>query len=225
MENWDDIKRGFGRGSSKLAAVGAAGLLGAALTLSPQTAQAQAAPVINCQGRPVTSLQFQGAVLESGTALQTNAVYRYTNIAPGIDARVQILGFTGGGSLNVFDNDGGLSTYMQPELNTTGTSAADFRISFVDSSNQPVMLDIAASAIDVDGNGNPNGSDIDFDYARDVRYSTSATRPANFGACQSIAPENLHRNDITFICFNPKGFLGASSPDEDFSVSFRALIR
>lgn len=116
-------------------------------------AQAQTPPIINCQGRPVTSLDFVGPVLESGTALQIGAIYRYSNVAPGVDSLVEITGFVNGGSLSLIDNDTGLVNYFQPELVTTGTSAVDFQISFVTSgTTTPFELDFTASSIDVDGN-------------------------------------------------------------------------
>ncbi len=119
---------------------------------------AQQPPVINCQGRPVTALEFSGSILESGTANSVGAVYRFTNVAPAVDARIEVIDFVNGGSLNIFDNDSGLVSYFQPELISTGGSAVDFEISFVDSANNPIALDIAASAIDIDGNGNPVGT-------------------------------------------------------------------
>ncbi|GHB05899.1 hypothetical protein GCM10009069_30240 [Algimonas arctica] len=96
-------------------------------------------------------------MLESGTALQTNAVYRYTNVAPGVDARVTILGFDGGGALSTIDTSSGLPSFFQPVLEAQpGESSADFRISFVTSANQPVELDIAATPIDIDGDASAN---------------------------------------------------------------------
>lgn len=123
------------------------------------SAVAQVSPIINCQGRPVTNLDFTGAVydgaLSTGAALQVGAVYRYSNVAPGVDALVEIEGFVNGGSLSNIDNENGLTNYFQPELVTTGTSAADFQISFVTNGTTiPVELDFAASSIDVDGNNN-----------------------------------------------------------------------
>ena len=92
-------------------------------------------------------------VLQSGTALQAGAVYRYTNVAPGVDSLVEITGFVNNGSLTMIDNDTGLVNYFQPEFVTTGTSAVDFQFSFVTSgTSTPVNLDFATSSIDVDGN-------------------------------------------------------------------------
>ena len=117
---------------------------------------------INCNGRLVTSMDFEGPVLISGTALQTNAVYEFTDVAPGIDARVQILGFTGGASLNFIDRDVGLLNFFQPELNASQTSSADMRISFFAAgTSTPIEVDFAASGIDIDGNSvSPTGGTL-----------------------------------------------------------------
>lgn len=144
-------------------------LLGCAAPL--QSALAQVPPVIQCQGRPVTQLAFSNPVqTNSGTTgpLAVGAQYRYSNIATGVDALVTVTGFANGGSLGVFDNDVPANTpsgprlvnYFQPELVSVGNeSAVDFRFDFVASgTSTPVALDLAASAIDVDGNGNPNGT-------------------------------------------------------------------
>lgn len=119
------------------------------------TAHAQIAPTISCDGRQVTSLSFSNPTLESGTDLQVGAVYRFSNVAFGVDALVEITGFVNGGGLSIIDRDTGLVNYFQPELLTSasGTGAADFQMSFVLSgASTPVNLDIAASSIDVDGN-------------------------------------------------------------------------
>ena len=149
----------------------AAGLGLGMAQLWPTAALAQQAPIINCQGRPVTALDFSGSFLESGTDNDEAdpPIYRFTNVAPGVDARIEVLDFVDGGTLNVFDNDTGLVNYFQPELISTGGSAVDFKISFIDSSNTPIALDIAASAIDVDGNGNPNGTLREYaEFERDL---------------------------------------------------------
>ena len=97
----------------------AAGLGLGMAQLWPTAALAQQAPIINCQGRPVTALDFSGSVLESGSANSVGAIYRFTNVAPGVDARIEVLDFVDGGTLNVFDNDTGLVNYFQPELIST----------------------------------------------------------------------------------------------------------
>lgn len=125
-------------------------IIGGSFGLSAMTAHAQ---MINCNNRLVTPVDFQNPVLISGTNLQTGAIYRFSNITTGVDATVEILGFTGGATLNFIDRDVGLVNFFQPELNASQNSSADFLISFVAAgTSTPIELDIAASAIDVDGN-------------------------------------------------------------------------
>ncbi|MBL4854639.1 MAG: DUF11 domain-containing protein [Robiginitomaculum sp.] len=127
-------------------------------------ASAAGATEINCNGRLVTQLEFSNSVLISGTALQTNSIYQFVNVAPGVDAQVQILGFTGGASLNFLDRDTGLINSFQPELNAVQNSSADFRISFFAAGTAtPIAVDFAASGIDIDGNNNNIREYVEFE--------------------------------------------------------------
>lgn len=136
--------------------------LAAYTMLSFSLATPAQATQVNCNGRLVTQLDFSNPVLTSGTALQTNAVYQFNTVAPGIDAQVQILGFTGGATLNFIDRDTGLTDNFQPELNASQTSSADFRISFfAEGTTTPISVDFSASGIDIDGNSaNPTGGTL-----------------------------------------------------------------
>lgn len=101
---------------------------------------------------------FKSAVLESGTALQTGAVYRFSNVKTGVDALVTITFITTGCTLSQFDNDGGTGYLdaFQPELlapaHTNGY--AQFHIAFVTAGTSTALVqsEIPASAIDIDGN-------------------------------------------------------------------------
>jgi hypothetical protein len=101
---------------------------------------------------------FKSAVLESGTALQTGAVYRFSNVKTGVDALVTITFITSGCTLSQFDNDGGTGYQdaFQPEFlapaHTNGY--AQFHIEFVTAGTSTAMVqsEIPASAIDIDGN-------------------------------------------------------------------------
>jgi len=111
--------------------------------------------LINCNGRLVRSLDFANRTRISGAENAAGSVYRYLGVGDGVNAEVTILGFVNGGSLNTVDRDTGLTDNFQPELRTTGTSRARFRIDFFDSTTSaPIAIDFAASAIDVDGNRN-----------------------------------------------------------------------
>ena len=70
-----------------------------------------------------------------------------------------------------------------------------------------------------------DGAALNFTYASDVAFSTSATPPTDFSDCAFIAPDNTYRDDINFVCINPKGQLAAGNPDPNFAVTFRARIK
>lgn len=126
----------------KLAAVwlGATALFGAA---EAQTTQ--------CHGNPITLLDFRNAVLVSGTPLSAGAVYRFANVATGVDAVVTVDAVTNG-TLTIIDRDAGLVPAFQPELGGSNERSADFTISFVVAGGAaPVSVDFAASGIDIDG--------------------------------------------------------------------------
>ncbi len=122
-------------------------LLAALFVVGPAAAQ-----TTTCQGRQITVLNFRNPVLVSGTPLAVGAVYRFSNVAIGVDALVSIDAFNNG-SLNAFDRDTGLIANFQPELNNNNAASADFTISFVVAGGStPVSLDFTASGIDIDGN-------------------------------------------------------------------------
>lgn len=104
-------------------------VFGALIFASNNTAYAQN---ITCDGRTVQALDFSGGTLTSGSNLQPNAVYSYTNVFPGINAEFRILSFTNGASIAAFDNDGLLPRNLNPELvpNPAGGGLVNFRVSF-----------------------------------------------------------------------------------------------
>lgn len=121
---------------------------GGAMLLPPDEAQAQ---IVTCHGRAITTLDLRSPTLVSGTALQVGAIYRFANAAPGIDVRVRIDALTGS-SLAIIDRDTGLIGNFQPELAGSNARSADFTISFVVAgTTTPIVLDVAASGIDIDG--------------------------------------------------------------------------
>lgn len=69
-----------------------------------------------------------------------------------------------------------------------------------------------------------NGAALTFDYAANVAFSNAATAPTDFASC-TYTPLAGYDANVTYICFNPQGALGAGDPDPEFSVSFRARIQ
>lgn len=118
------------------------------LMINSSIAQAQ---TVTCQGRLITVFDFRNPVLVSGTPLSVGAVYRFSNVATGIDARVRIDALTAA-TLGTIDQNSGLSDNFQPELAGNNARSADFTITLVVSgTTTPVATDFAASGIDIDG--------------------------------------------------------------------------
>ncbi|WP_421807777.1 gliding motility-associated C-terminal domain-containing protein [Flagellimonas sp.] len=111
-------------------------------------------------------------VLESGMPLSEGAIYRYSNIANGLDALVLIEEVVNGEILFLDQNQTD-PEFFKPEIFFTTTSEqrrpyVDFRISFVENgSSTPVVLEeLSANFIDVDGNS---------DYQEYNRFNTPAS--------------------------------------------------
>ncbi len=67
------------------------------------------------------------------------------------------------------------------------------------------------------------GTSLDFDYARDVRYSDAVAPPVSFSDC-NYAPTIGYDPNITYICVNPKGVMRVQSSNPSFTLKFRMLI-
>jgi uncharacterized repeat protein (TIGR01451 family) len=107
-----------------------------------------------CLNRQITTFNFVNPTLVSGTALSVGAIYRFSNVATGVDARVRVDAISGTGGLATIDRDTGLINNFQPELSGTNARSVDFTITFVlAGTTTPLTLDLAATAIDIDGNG------------------------------------------------------------------------
>ena len=110
-------------------------------------------------GDPTGNLSFlEGATLESGSPLAVNAVYRFANVFPNVDALVRVAAFNGGASLAAIDNDTtGVLAAFQPTLSAVNstTSSVDFIITFViKGTTTPVPITFRAIGVDIDGDGN-----------------------------------------------------------------------
>ncbi|MBI5371992.1 MAG: hypothetical protein HZA79_08195 [Sphingobacteriales bacterium] len=123
------------------------------LVLFPRKAKAQQPP----------PLSFTTYTLDSGTANTTGAVYRFANVAFGVDALVKITTISAGIQLKNIDRtaDGYLEAF-QPEYKINGSVNAyiDFRITFVTAGTSipTVRPLLAATGLDIDGSPNEGSS-------------------------------------------------------------------
>lgn len=105
-----------------------------------------------------TQFSFKNPQLESGSSKRIGAVYRFPDVATGIDALVKITAFNNGANIvNIDKNDLGLKDAFQPTLHTSlynSDSSVDFEITFVESgTNRPKEVSFNATGADIDGNG------------------------------------------------------------------------
>ena len=103
-----------------------------------------------------SDFRFENAVLESGTALQTGAIYRFSNVRVGTDAIVTIMGFTNGATLDSFDRvSTGYQEAFQPIVRVPRrqNGYAEFKVDFVTAGTNTLVVQpsVSASPIDVDG--------------------------------------------------------------------------
>lgn len=115
------------------------------LSLWASNAQAQNAP--NFSAAPT---------LESGTALQQGAIYRFANVIPGIDARITLATFTGNPTLETLDNNTVFPERLQPVIrcvsavNTTCWIRFDIRFVTAGTNTSASLRTVFMSAQDVD---------------------------------------------------------------------------
>lgn len=122
-----------------------------------QQAHAQTAPIFN----------FSNVTLESGTALTAGAVYRYSNVAAGVDALVTVSTITAGITLRNIDRTiDGYPEAFQPEYRITGNTNAyiDFQIRFVTAgtSTESARPLVDVTGLDIDGSltGSSGGTSL-----------------------------------------------------------------
>lgn len=138
---------------------------------------------------------FTSPVLESGTALQVGAVYRFSNVRAGTDALVTITDIFKV-SLTQFDGPSGFDEAFQPYIWCPGKTKgyAEFRFDFVAAgTNTPkTMVEVPVTAIDIDGFQFPDNKIFEFDefkttpaYYVDYNVSGSSLTVSNAAGWQT----------------------------------------
>lgn len=108
---------------------------------------------------------FAGATLLSGTNLQVGAVYKFTNVRPGIDARLTISAKSPGIGLTELDGASGYPATLQPTITATPWTSGyvEFSITFYTGGTTSTMVQplLPVTCIDVDGVKNADGAGHD----------------------------------------------------------------
>jgi hypothetical protein len=99
---------------------------------------------------------FKSPVLQSGTALQPGAVYLFSNVKTNVNARVTVMGATGGVTLSAIDeNWTGFDEAFQPfiDIKPNANGYVEFKIEFLNAANGNLQQQgqIPVTCIDVDG--------------------------------------------------------------------------
>lgn len=133
-----------------------------------------------CQSGP--ELTFVNPVLKSGTANKQNAVYRYSNVKPGVDAEIKLKKFSRNDIvMATVDNSVlGWNKAFQPEFGLPGLVAPnqswyiDFELTFYNAgTNSKHKIDtIDLTSLDVDGDGNSISEYVTYDSPNSIGYST-----------------------------------------------------
>lgn len=135
---------------------------------------------LSCNEPPLFS--FLNYNLVQGVQNQVNSVYRYSNVAPGIDAIVTVLDIHNA-TINYLDDDGtntggqATASNFSPVFTTNnGTSDGyiDWEIKFVQANtNIPVKNDFSVTATDIDGTNSGGGTTIRDFYGFAQNYSNT----------------------------------------------------
>lgn len=109
------------------------------------------------------SMTFKNPVLTSGLARKVGAIYRFSNVVPGVDATIQIMALEQGAQLNDMDNTTqGYYDAWQPYVTAggvrngwNGTSYLDWKITFkrAGTNVDSILPCLSITAIDIDGDG------------------------------------------------------------------------
>ncbi len=148
---------------------------------------------------PAPELTFQNPVLKSGTANKEGAVYRFSNVSPGVDAEVKLKKFSRSDiKMNTIDNSTlGWGKAFQPEFGLAGVVPAnqnwyiDFEMTFFEAGkNKKVKMDkVDFTALDVDGDGFSVAEYAQFSNPANVAYSTVSSLTSTVaGALGSLLP-------------------------------------
>lgn len=159
------------------------------------------APCFAQSGTTVSELVFQNPVLVSGTAGQDGAVYKFSNVAAGIDATVTVAGRSGPAVVltNVDVDDMGWHKAFQPQLGIPGNVPGyqdwwmDFELRFyaAGTSDKKTLGSFNATAIDVDGDGLSIQEYLQMNKIKSIAYC-----PVNYLAEQGLTATSCTYDNV-----------------------------
>ncbi len=162
-------------------------------------------------------LVFTNPVLKSGTANRPGAIYRFSNVTPGVDAEVLIKKFSRNDiKMNTIDNGVlGWNKAFQPEFGLPGIVLpwqhwyVDFEMAFYEAGkNKRVrMAKIDLTALDVDGDNWSISEYVSYERPASISYSTVSYLVDNgvnlLGAILPCSQDNI--SSVLVLCTNCLG--------------------
>ncbi|WP_374526573.1 hypothetical protein [Sphingopyxis sp.] len=108
-------------------------------------------------------------------------------------------------------------------VRNSGPAAVDSNSVFILDALPP-QISVGTAASPVFTQGSPT-SGLSFSAATDIRYSSSASAPANFAAC-SYTPVAAYDPAVKYICLRPQGTMaGSTGTPTSFTLSVQAQIK
>lgn len=134
---------------------------------------------------------FKNPTLLSGSNLQPGAVYRFQNVRAGVDARVEIINFTGGITLDKLDEgwtgfDDAFQPFIAVSPGANGYVEFEFRFYTAGTSNLMNQLSVPMTPIDVDG----------ATYSSGVLYETDQIQMLNGYYNHSTSTSEISVNQV-----------------------------
>lgn len=151
---------------------------------------------LSCNEPPLFS--FSNHTLDQGTPLQANAVYRFTNVASGVDALVKVVTINNASLDNIDDNSIANSPANFSPLFTafSGGGYIDWQISFVETgTNTPIKRNFALTGLDIDGY-NPGGGQTIRDYLGFSQNQANTVESGTNLSISSAGPYQLFESSI-----------------------------
>ncbi len=129
----------------------------ASVTINVVTPQ----PPASCSERPF--LTFDSPTLISGIGGQVGAVYEYQNVAPNVNAEVEIVTIFNVDLISIDQSNQGPASHFQPRVEAVNKSLEqgyiDFEVRFYQADNgNRAFLSFTSSGVDVDGDGGSDGT-------------------------------------------------------------------
>ena len=108
------------------------------------------------------------------------------------------------------------------EVRNSGPASVDNNSMFI-VDTLPLQISVGTAANPVFTQGSPT-SGLTFG-TNDIRYSSSATRPASFAAC-TYAPVAAYDPAVKYVCLRPRGTMaGSTGVPTSFTISLQAQIK